>query len=50
MKNLLLMPIQKKRQFFISELIKMGVFKKEDKHLYELTLHDLEEEYHKQMA
>jgi hypothetical protein len=29
----------------MDELIKVGVFKKEDKHLYELTLTDLEQEY-----
>jgi Fur-regulated basic protein A len=29
----------------MDELIKVGVYKKEDKHLYELTLTDLEEEY-----
>jgi hypothetical protein len=45
MTNLLRMAVQKKRQYLMDELLKLGVYKKEDKHLYELTLNDLEKEY-----
>lgn len=37
--------VQQKRQYLIDELLKLGVFKKNNKHLYEWTLTDLEEEY-----
>lgn len=52
MKNKLRNATQQKRQCLIDELIKLGVFKKNNKHLYEWTLNDLEEEYHhlKQMV
>ncbi|MGG0414106.1 Fur-regulated basic protein FbpA [Peribacillus simplex] len=37
--------IEKKRNFLINELINKGVYKKNDIHLFELTLTDLENEY-----
>lgn len=37
--------IEKKRNFLINKLINEGVYKKNDIHLFELTLTDLEEEY-----
>ncbi|WHY03064.1 Fur-regulated basic protein FbpA [Neobacillus sp. DY30] len=45
MKNILRTAVQQRRQFLIDKLLKIGVFKKEDKHLYEWTLTDLEKEY-----
>ncbi|MGG1677008.1 Fur-regulated basic protein FbpA [Neobacillus sp. NRS-1170] len=45
MKNNLRNAVQQKRQHLIDELLKLGVFKKNNKHLYEWTLQDLEEEY-----
>ncbi|WP_223587676.1 Fur-regulated basic protein FbpA [Neobacillus bataviensis] len=45
MKNNLRNACQQKRQHLIDELLKLGVFKKNNKHLYEWTLQDLEEEY-----
>jgi hypothetical protein len=45
MKNILRTAVQQRRQFLIDRLLKVGVFKKEDRHLYEWTLSDLEEEY-----
>lgn len=43
MTHVLRTAIQEKRQFLMEELLKLGVYKKDDKHLYELTLTDLEE-------
>ncbi|MGJ7909923.1 Fur-regulated basic protein FbpA [Neobacillus sp. LXY-1] len=37
--------IQEKRQFLIEELLKSGVFKVKNKHLYQGSLSELEEEY-----
>jgi len=37
--------VQLKRQTLINKLIKVGIYKKNNKHLYELTLSDLEKEY-----
>ena len=37
--------IEKKRDFLINKLINEGVYKKNDIHLFELTLTDLEKEY-----
>ncbi|WP_026565152.1 Fur-regulated basic protein FbpA [Bacillus sp. UNC41MFS5] len=37
--------VQQKRQFLINELIKVGIYKKNNKHLYEWTLSELETEY-----
>lgn len=45
MKNILRTAVQQRRQFLIDKLLKIGVFKKEDRHLYEWTLSDLEREY-----
>jgi hypothetical protein len=43
--HLLKSKIQQKRQYLIEELIKSGIYKKNNKHLYEWTLSDLEREY-----
>nr|WP_263327428.1 Fur-regulated basic protein FbpA [Neobacillus sp. Marseille-Q6967] len=45
MENLLQCTLQQKRQYLMEELLKRGIYKKDDKHLYELTLSDLEMEY-----
>ncbi|MDM5327174.1 Fur-regulated basic protein FbpA [Neobacillus sp. CF12] len=45
MKNILRTAVQQRRQYLIDKLLKIGVFKKEDRHLYEWTLSDLEKEY-----
>ncbi|PWT96356.1 MAG: Fur-regulated basic protein FbpA [Bacteroidetes bacterium] len=45
MEHLLKSNIQQKRQYLIEELIKSGIYKKNNKHLYEWTLSDLEKEY-----
>jgi hypothetical protein len=45
MEKLLRKAVQQKRQYLIEQLIKSGIYKKNDKHLYEWTLSDLEEEY-----
>ncbi|MEH7254149.1 MULTISPECIES: Fur-regulated basic protein FbpA [Bacillaceae] len=45
MENILRNAVQQRRQILIDKLIKIGVFKKDDRHLYEWTLSDLEEEY-----
>jgi hypothetical protein len=45
MKNLLRSAVQLKKQKLINKLIKSGIYKKGNKHLYELTLSDLENEY-----
>lgn len=37
--------IQEKRQLLIEKLINSGIFKINDKHLYEWGLHELEKEY-----
>lgn len=47
MENLLRKAVERKRNFLINKLISKGVYKKNDLHLFELTLSDLEEEYHK---
>ena len=36
-----------KRKFLIEKLISRGIYKKDNTHLYELSLRDLEEEDHK---
>jgi len=43
--NLLRKAVQTKRQFLINKLIQSGVYKKNNKHLYEWTLTELEQEY-----
>lgn len=45
MKNILRTAVQQRRQYLIDKLLKVDVFKKENRHLYEWTLSDLEEEY-----
>ncbi|WML53661.1 Fur-regulated basic protein FbpA [Neobacillus sp. PS3-12] len=45
MEHLLKSKIQQKRQYLIEKLIKSGIYKKNNKHLYEWTLSDLEREY-----
>lgn len=45
MGKLLRRAVQLKRKKLINRLIKSGVYKKNNKHLYELTLSDLEKEY-----
>lgn len=45
MKNLLRHAVQLQKQNLINKLIKSGFYKKNDKHLYELTLSELENEY-----
>ncbi len=39
--------IEKRKIFLINQLINRGAYKKNDTHLFELTLSDLEEEYNK---
>ncbi len=43
--NILRNAVEKKQQFLIDKLIKLGSYKKNDKHLFELTLSELEGEY-----
>jgi hypothetical protein len=45
MKNLLRHAVQLQKQKIINKLIQSGIYKKNDKHLYELTLSELENEY-----
>ncbi|MBT2698774.1 Fur-regulated basic protein FbpA [Bacillus sp. ISL-40] len=45
MKNNQPKAVQQKRQFLINELIRSGIFKKNNKHLYEWTMGELETEY-----
>ncbi|OIK08623.1 hypothetical protein BIV60_25785 [Bacillus sp. MUM 116] len=45
MKNILRKAGQEKRQFLIDELLKFGIYKKNNKHLYEWNLCELEKEY-----
>ncbi|MCQ6282893.1 Fur-regulated basic protein FbpA [Bacillus sp. EB600] len=45
MKKVLRNTVQLKRQKIINKLIKSGIYKKNNNHLYELTLSDLEKEY-----
>jgi hypothetical protein len=47
MDNLLRKAAEEKRNFLINKLISRGAYKKNDTHLFELTLSDLEEEYNK---
>ena len=37
--------VQSKKKELINELIKQGIYKKNEKHLYELSLRELENEY-----
>ncbi|MEH7378880.1 Fur-regulated basic protein FbpA [Bacillus sp. JJ1533] len=45
MGNLLRNAVQLKKKELIIRLINLGIYKKNDKHLYELTLSELEQEY-----
>ncbi|MGM0903593.1 MAG: Fur-regulated basic protein FbpA [Bacillota bacterium] len=45
MKNTLRYAVQVKKEKLINKMIQSGVYKKDNKHLYELTLTDLEDEY-----
>ncbi len=45
MGNLLRKASQSKKKVLINKLIKQGIYKKNEKHLYELTLRELENEY-----
>lgn len=38
--------LEKKKHFLIDKLISRGIYKKNNTHLFELSLTDLEEEYH----
>ncbi|MBU8918791.1 Fur-regulated basic protein FbpA [Neobacillus sp. 114] len=45
MEHLLNETVQEKRQFLIEELIKLGIFKINEKHLYEWSISELEKEF-----
>lgn len=45
MGNILRNAVEKKRKKLIEKLIAFNVYKKEDKHLFELSLTELENEY-----
>lgn len=45
MKKVLRNAVQLKRQKLINKIIKSGMYKKNNNHLYELTLSELEKEY-----
>jgi hypothetical protein len=45
--NLLRKNGEDRRQFLIDQLLAFNIYKKEDKHLFELSLSELEEEYSK---
>jgi len=45
MGNLIRYGVQLKKKNLINKLIKLGIYKKNNKHLYELTLSELEIEY-----
>ncbi|MED4224266.1 Fur-regulated basic protein FbpA [Neobacillus cucumis] len=45
MGNLLRNAVQLKRKKLMNKLINCGIYKKNNKHLYELTLSELEKEY-----
>jgi hypothetical protein len=47
MENLLRKALEKRKHFLINKLISAGMYKKNDTHLFELNLTDLEEEYSK---
>ncbi|NRD79163.1 Fur-regulated basic protein FbpA [Bacillus sp. BRMEA1] len=47
MKNRLQKAIENRRNKLIDKLIAFSVYKKEDKHLFELSLSELEDEYRK---
>jgi len=45
MENTLRHAAQVKEEKLINKMIQSGIYKKDNKHLYELTLSDLEDEY-----
>ena len=45
MENTLRHAVQVKEEKLINKMIQSGIYKKNNKHLYELTLIDLEKEY-----
>ena len=45
MRELLQEAVHDKRQILIDQLIRSGVYKIKNKHLYEMTLNELEEEF-----
>ena len=45
MENTLRHAVQVKEEKLINKMIQSGIYKKDNKHLYELTLSDLEDEY-----
>lgn len=45
MGNLLRDAVEKKKQYLINQLITLGFYKKDNQHLFEWTLSDLEKEY-----
>lgn len=45
MGNLLRQVIEKRKSYLITELLNHGIYKKNDQHLFELTLTELEEEF-----
>ncbi|MBS4174349.1 Fur-regulated basic protein FbpA [Bacillus sp. FJAT-49736] len=50
MGKLLREAVESRRNELINKLIKLGQYKKDDKHLFELTLSDLELEYFKMQS
>ncbi|MBX9966443.1 Fur-regulated basic protein FbpA [Priestia aryabhattai] len=44
MENSLRAAVRQRKQYLIEELLKKGIYKKENYHLFELTLSDLEKE------
>jgi hypothetical protein len=45
MKKMLSDAVEKKKQFLMDKLISLKAYKIDDKHLFEITLSELEEEY-----
>lgn len=41
--------VLRKKETLIKKLLALGVYKKDDLHLYELTLSDIEKEYNKEI-
>jgi len=41
--------VLRKKERLIKKLLALGVYKKDDLHLYELTLSDIEKEYNKEI-
>lgn len=47
MENLQQEALERKKNFLIEKLIRRGIYKKNNSHLFELSLSDLEDEYYK---